>query len=702
MLGISENIKQARKAGIKDDEIIEFLAQLPDVGPQITTALQNNIKPGEILSFLGQSPAYREGTELPETFRGFVSAMKGPTFDAFPKIVGAVGAPFAAFEQGISLPAAYAQGRDIMRGAAESYEQEAPFKAAGGQMVASLPLVLGGLPSTVVRNVGGATLPAIQAVAPKIAPSIQTAGRYMTTAPTAGKVMGLGQRMAQAGGSGAGYGFVSGLGGSYEEDALDMLKEAGKSALISGGLGIGTQPVMSVLGAGGRQIVARSGMFPQSTGTYAQQKVAEALIRDVPDPLSPANALSRAQARLLKLGPEARIADVGGQSTFNLLDLQATLPGTTATAVKRATRERQVGAGPRLMAATDETLGTQGAQFTQTIDAFKQQRFLESRPYYAVVDAANISVDNNLINLLKKSGNLQRDAEDLYRKQTGLDLDLSKLKYGEQVPMNVLDTLKQTLFDSARAARQKGNTNDALATDKIRVDLIDLLTQKSPKIGNQSAYGLALKTYAGPSQMLEAADIGRSVMKGDILDIQQAIKGLNPSEIDAFRIGVLQGLRQQTGTEAGRTSLLKFYKEDATKDRLKAAFGNDYKAFSAAVLREGQLKQLEAAGRGSQTFARQAGEADLDVAPVVQTASALASLNPAAIVTSAANLARQTQTPEAVRNQIGKILLSRDPQQLAQLAEIIRKLNESRARAAGVAGRGSAQIGGMLSDNPAP
>jgi hypothetical protein len=700
MDGIKEKIKEAQKAGYKDDEIIQFLAQLPDVGPQVTAALQNQYKPGEILKFLGQSPAYREGTELPTAFRGFVSAMKGPTFNTFPRIVGAVGAPFAALEQGIPLSEAYTQGLDIMRGAAESYEQESPYKAAGGQLVASLPLVLGNLPSTIVRNVGGATLPAIQRVAPSVAPSIQAAGRYMTTAPTAGKVMGLGQRTAQAGGSGAGYGFVSGLGGSYEDDAIEMLKEAGKSALVGGSLGVTTQPVMGILGAGGRQAMAR--MSPTAAGTYAQQKVAEALIRDVPEPLTGANALSRAQARLLKLGPEARIADVGGQSTFNLLDLQATLPGTTATAVKRATRERQVGAGPRLMAATDETLGTQGAQFTQTIDAFKQQRFLESRPYYAVVDATNISVDNNLINLLKKSSSMQRDAEDLYRKQTGLDIDLSTLKYGEQVPMNVLDTLKQTLYDSAQALRKTGNNNDALATDKIRVDLIDLLTQKSPKIGNKSAYGLALKTYAGPSQMADAADLGRSVMKGDILDIQEAVKGLNPSEVDAFRIGVLQGLRQVTGTEAGRTSLLKFYKESATQDRLKAAFGNDYKAFSAAVLREGQLKQLEAVGRGSQTFARLAGEADLDVAPVVQTAGALASLNPAAIITSAANLARQTQTPEAVRNQIGKILLSRDPQQLSQLAEIIRKLNESRARAAGVAGRGAGQIGGMLSDNPAP
>ena len=700
MDGIKEKIKEAQKAGYKDDQIIQFLAQLPDVGPQVTAALESEYKPAEILKFLGQSPAYREGTELPESFRGFVSAMQGPTFNTFPRIVGAVGAPFAALEQGIPLSEAYAQGRDIMRGAAESYQQESPYKAAGGQLVASLPVVVGGLTSTAVRNIGGATLPAIERVAPSVAPSIQAAGRYMTAAPGAGQVMGLGQRMAQAGGSGAGYGFVSGLGGSYEDDALEMLKEAGKSALVGGGLGVTTQPVMSILGAGGRQAMAR--MSPTAAGTYAQQKVAEALIRDVPEPLTGANALTRAQSRLLKLGPEARIADVGGPSTFNLLDVQATLPGTTAAAVKRATRERQVGAGPRLMTATDESLGTQGAQFTQTLENFATQRYQESRPYYAVVDATNLSVDNNLINLLKKSGSMQRDAENLYRKQTGLDIDLSTLKYGEQVPMNVLDTLKQTLYDSAQALRRTGNNNDALATDKIRVDLTDLLVNKSPKIGGQSAYGLAMKTYAGPSQMMDAADVGRLVMKGDILDVQQATKGMSKSELDAYRIGVLQALRQQTGTESGRTSLLKFYKEDATKDRLKAAFGNDYKAFSAAVLREGQLKQLEAVGRGSQTAARLAGQADLDVAPMVQAAGAAASGSPMAIVTAATNLARQTQTPEAVRNEIGKILLSRDPQQLTQLAEIIRRMNESRARAAGVAGRGSGQIGSMLSDNPAP
>ena len=700
MDGIKEKIKEAQKAGYKDDQIIQFLAQLPDVGPQVTAALENQYKPDEILKFLGQSPAYREGTELPETFRGFVSAMQGPTFNAFPRIVGAVGAPFAALEQGIPLSEAYAQGRDIMRGAAESYQQESPYKAAGGQMVASLPMVLGGLPSTVVRNVGGATLPAIEAVAPKVAPAIQAAGRYMTAAPGAGQVMGLGQRMAQAGGSGAGYGFVSGLGGSYEEDALDMLKEAGKSALISGGLGAGTQPVMSMVGAGGRQVMAR--MSPTAAGTYAQQKVAEALIRDVPEPLTGANALSRAQARLLKLGPEARIADVGGKSTRNLLDVQATLPGRTANVAEQAILDRQAGRAGRLMTAADEALGTQNAQFLQTIDAFNAQRFADSRPYYAAIDKAILQVDNSLTDVFNRSKGVQGASELLFQTKTGQTIDLSKLKYGEQVPMNVLDTLKQSLYDASQALRKTGNNSQANAYDDVREKLVGVLEAKSPKVGNQSAYTLAMKTWAGPSQMSDAAEVGRKAMTDDVLNLGQAMKGFTQAETDAFRVGALQALRQKTGTEAGQTSLLKMWKEPATQDRLKAVFENDYKSFASAVAKEARLKALESTGRGSASAARLAGQADLDVAPLAQAAGAAASGNPMAIVTSAANLARQTQTPEAVRNEIGKILLSRDPQQLAQLAEIIRKLNESRARAAGVAGRGSAQIGGMLSDNPAP
>jgi hypothetical protein len=456
---------------------------------------------------------------------------------------------------------------------------------------------------------------------------------------------------------------------------------------------------MAVLGAGGRQVMAR--VSPTAAGTYAQQKVAESLIRDVPEDLA-SSALNRAQARLTRLGPEARIADVGGKSTRNLLDVQATLPGTTTEAVERAIRERQSGRAGRLMTSADQALGTQGSQYLAKLEDFSNQRFVESRPYYAAVDKATVKVDDAVADVLNRSQAVQRDAELLLRTKTGQTVDLSQLQPGQTVPMNVLDSLKQSLYDAATDLRQSGKAAQANAYDDVRLKLIGELEKQSPKIGGQSAYTMALKTWAGPSQMMNAAEVGRKVMRGDILDVQQATKGLSPSEIDAFRIGALQALRQSTGTEAGQTSLLKMWKEPATQERLKAAFGNDYRTFAAAVAKEARLKGLESTGRGSQTAARLAGTADLDIAPLGATAAAVSTGSPVGIIAAATNLANQTRTPEAVRNEIGRILLSRDPRELQKLSEIVRQVNASRSRAAGVAGFGAGQVGaqstGLLGD----
>jgi hypothetical protein len=695
MSEIQDKIKQAKKAGYKDDEIVQFLAQMPDVGQQVTTALQNQYKPDEILKFLGQSPAYREGAQKSTTQRGVMTALQGPTFGFLDELAGAVTAPFTAIGQNIPLGQAYQQGRDIVRGQTESFEAERPFTAAGLQIAASGPMALLKAPTAI----GRAIMPTITSAAPSVAPTVQAAGRYLTAAPATGQVMGLGQRAAQAGASGAGYGFISGLGASTQENAFDVLQDAAKSTIVGGTLGAATQPAMAVLGAGGRQVMAR--VSPTAAGTYAQQKVAESLIRDVPEDLA-SSALNRAQTRLTRLGPEARIADVGGKSTRNLLDVQATLPGTTTEAVERAIRERQSGRAGRLMTAADTSLGTQGAQYLSKLDDFTTQRFNESRPYYAAIDKATAKVDDALADVLTKSQSVQGSAELLFRTKTGQTIDLAKLQAGQTVPMNVLDSLKQSLYDASQTLRRSGSNAQASAYDDVRQQLIGVLEKQSPKIGGQSAYTMAMKTWAGPSQMMDAAEIGRSVMRGDILDVQQATKALSPSEIDAFRIGALQALRQSTGTEAGQTSLLKMWKEPATQERLKAAFGNDYRTFAASVAKEARLKGLESTGRGSQTAARLAGSADLDIAPLGATAAAVSTGSPVGIIAAATNLANQTRTPEAVRNEIGRILLSRDPKELQKLSEIVRQVNASRSRAAGVAGFGAGQIGaqstGLLGD----
>ena len=171
------------------------------------------------------------------------------------------------------------------------------------------------------------------------------------------------------------------------------------------------------------------------------------------------------------------------------------------------------------------------------------------------------------------------------------------------------------------------------------------------------------------------------------------MNALSGSEIDAFRIGALQSLRQKTGTEAGQTSLLKMWKEPATQERLKAVFEGDYRKFAAAVAQEARLKGLESAGRGSQTAARLAGMSDLDIAPAMAAGQSVASGNIPGMITSAVGMANRISTPEPVRNQMGQILLSREPQTLNDLLMQLRRQGEARSRAAGLGGFTGAGIG---------
>jgi hypothetical protein len=96
--------------------------------------------------------------------------------------------------------------------------------------------------------------------------------------------------------------------------------------------------------------------------------------------------------------------------------------------------------------------------------------------------------------------------------------------------MNVLDTLKQSLYDASQELRKVGSNSQANAYDDVREKLVSVLEAKSPKVGGQSAYALAMKTWAGPSQMMDAAEVGRKAMTDDVLNLGQAMKGFTQIE----------------------------------------------------------------------------------------------------------------------------------------------------------------------------
>lgn len=610
----------------------------------------------------GRSADYKKGRkESSPVLRGVNSALSGPTFGFWDELAGAISAPVKTLQNGKSLGENYRAARDYVRGIQDQYKEDFPVGSVLTQAAASAPL---GAVGRLARPMFGAT--------------------------QAAPILSGGKTIANAAVSGGISGALGGAGDSTEEDLMGV----GKDALWGGIKGAGTAGGLSAVSQGGGAMF-RTGnalLRPNSDGArnYAQAKVAEAIARDARGDLftqGTANPVNQAAARLNKLGSEARVVDAAGQNTRQLLDTLSTLPGRTKDATEAAIRSRQAGRGDRLWSDANAALGTNWRDVGETLTRLDTQRKTAAQPFYDVLQGVSVSVDDDVARLLTQTRGIHGEAEKLWRLQTGQDLNLGSLTKGQQVPFQVLDTLKQSLYDAASAAKRQGSNKMGLALDDVRQSLTNKLDDLAPKTQTgESVYRLAREAYAGPSQLMDAAEIGTTAMTAPLSALRESMRGMTASERDAFRVGALQSLMEKTGTQSGQTSITKMWMERNTQDRLRLIFDNDYRAFAAAVAKETRLKGLDSVGRGSQTASRLYGAGDLDVSPIAdagQLIGGIGSGSPTPILTGAVNLWNRVKTPEPVRDAMGQMLLSQGQQGrrvLNNLAPTINRINTSRAR----------------------
>jgi hypothetical protein len=471
-----------------------------------------------------------------------------------------------------------------------------------------------------------------------------------------------------------------------------------KSNMMMGGmLGPVFQGGAKAAGALGSNIAQR--VSESSAADAAKLKIAEVLSKSGVGSLfelgGAGNALSQIEARLSKLGPEATLVDAAGQPTKTLLDTLATLPGQTKTLVEQFIRNRQATRPERIMTAADQALGTGGAGYKTTLDALVEQRKTDAAPLYKQIENLSVRVDPELNKLLQASQKSHGKYEELSQLNRQTPIDLSKIKPGDDIPFDALDKVKQALYDLGNDSKGKFNepTNLSASYDKLRRDLIKKMDQLSPKdpTTNESIYKMARNAFEGPSQLKSAVEAGRTAMKNDQIGVSELMKDMGTSELEAFRIGALQSLRDKVGTEAGQTSLLKMWKEPATSGKLKEIFGKDYREFAASVAKEARLKEIEQTGRGSQTAQRLLSAGELDANDAMQAGQAVASAgqgNAAPLVNTIMNLSKKISTPEQTRNEMAKLLMQQGPSAMRTLRDLplaVKQFNEAQARNAALA-----------------
>lgn len=638
------------------------------------------------------APATTQTTsEKPSAVAGIVSAMQGPTLGFYDEMVGATGAAvetvgnLTPWGTGRRVGEAYRHHRDAARASADAYVKENPVLGHVERAVASLPVAL---------------------VAP--------AGQVAKTG---------GSMLTQAAKVGAGYGAVAGAGDSKATDAQGISQDIATGAIggavlgpvVAGGLSAASTAVKGLTGIVAKaaerarfsNVVSGIGIDPAYNPATAQaaQKISQSIERDAGGRGALTNPMDVITARQTKLGPEATIADAGGQNTRQLLDTLSTLPGKTKNITENLIHSRQATRADRLIDAAESGLGTNGARLPQTLEALDAARKEAAGPLYDRIRQTTLAVDPVLDSILERASNAFGIAKQL-AKVNGQKFTLDEANPGmnalmlpgqKAVPLSQLDTLKRSIYDieQGHINPETGRLSElGNAYKDLRRELVGKIDSLTADQNGVSFYKAARDAYAGPTELRAAANLGSQAMSKDAWKISQMTDGMSASELEAFRVGAFESLRKKLGTEGGQTQILKMWKEPATSEKLRELFGDQksFRQFATDVAKEARLKRLESVGRGSQTASRAAGLGDLDMSAVTEAGNAARSAatgNVSGLVNAAAKAWNRVATPEPVRDEMGRLLTGKGEQGAKNLNEIrgiVQHILEERAKRAAQAG----------------
>jgi hypothetical protein len=573
-----------------------------------------------------RSEAFQQGTQLSPVAQGALTAAQGATFNFADELAGLVNPRY----------------RDVVRGATQEFAQRNPMSAAGLELA-------GGL-----------------ATAPFTGPL--SLGRGITTT---GKIL-------RTGGDIAAQSALSGAGAADEGDRLEgAIEGAAIGTILGGGANVAGRairsgiitPAMSRLPEGGFGIMRGAEVQTPETFAgynvrpdYARERLAELLERDaqarIMTGVEPGQEAVMSAARLRKLGPEAPIAAAGG-NTLAEIDMLANLPGSAGRQLTMQQRRVAAGRGGAITETAERATGVTRSAEDELTNLAKRQAEAAG-PFYDKLRTVTFPVDEELQSILGRArldlGAAQRTATRRGEPQ----VSLRQLKQGDQLPFAAADQLKRSLWDKAQAARRKGSNNEAADLDRLRLDFVKKLDSLSPD------YAKARETFAGFAELETAVDLGRTALSETSEALSKLTKEMTPSELEAFRVGAVDSLRQVAGSQAGQTRLLNMYKEPELKGKLRAIFGNDFREFQRMILSQEELKKLERVGGGSQTFKRLAQAQDQkDTFDFMQASQAAA--NPVGALQMLQQKATQYGMPEQQRNKLAQLLMLRDQPAQAEL-----------------------------------
>jgi len=452
------------------------------------------------------------------------------------------------------MPERYVQGREGARTLESQFERENPKSAMVGETIGALAT-------------GAAAAPRLAAA--EALPIFSRAGLLQSA-----KVGGL---------EGAAYGYGVGEGGVVDT-AQSMVEMGTGGALLGPALETGIGGVAALGGA----IKRKLSTTPEDKARTLVSKIFE--YEDL-DPYQAGEALEQ-------LGPQGILADIGP----NLQAATDVIASDVGPARKRASailESRQMGQQGRIMEAAEGALDVGAGEFMGTVKQMSQQRFERSQPLYQEAFDTPVEITEEMAKLFerpsvkKAMGKVKNIAQ-----EEGIDIgDLD----WENPTTKQLDTLKKALDKQIGIKRRAGDP-DAGRITRTKNELLNIIDEQNP------AYKQARNTWESDTKTMEAADLGRRVLKDDAEETAELIAKMSDTEKEAYTMGAIKAVEDAVqGSADTHNAMRRIVGNPKLRNRLQNAFPDkaSFDEFMSVMDREATFAATRAGvGKGSQTDIR--------------------------------------------------------------------------------------------------
>ncbi len=322
-------------------------------------------------------------------------------------------------------------------------------------------------------------------------------------------------------------------------------------------------------------------MSPNATQNAAANRLVQAFQADG---LTPEQAIAKVRA----LGPQGMLADVGGANVRNAGETVANSPGAGSNIAQQALEDRASSQPGRVNDALKEATGVSGNVHAEA-DQLMAQRAQEAAPLYEKA-FANPVTPNDKLTVQLQNPLVQKALQDGAKiaetnaAASGESFDPSKYFNPDgSTPaaptMQALDAAKQGLDDMLEKYRDPttGKLNldsQGRAINNLRASFVKNLDTLNPD------YAAARQAYAGPSQSLDAMNMGKRALSNDPEVNAKVVGNLSPGDKQFYLQGVTRAIQDKiNGAQDGADVTRRIFGNDLIRKKIAAAF-DDPEAFA--------------------------------------------------------------------------------------------------------------------------